>query len=316
MSQMPLVSVVIPTYNCPFLSEAINSVLAQTYENIEVIIIDDGSTDKTRETVEKYHIKVQYIYQENEGVSSARNNGIRASHGDYMAFLDADDVWLPRKIEKQMSVFKNKPNIGFVYCDNYFIDYNGRVLDNYIRKVKLLEGDILLDFFMDFFLITSGMMLKRVCLIKTGLYDKNLEVGEDFELFLRLAQHFNAGVVKEKLFKRRVWGGSLSRQDYERDFNNDISTVKKYIILHPEFYKKHKGDINIRISDLHLKFGYMHLWQRQKYKALVQFFHSIINYPNIKGVKGIIYSVLPEILLSKLQKQKEDSSQSSNIEKQ
>jgi len=143
MTQMPLVSVVIPTYNCPFLSEAIKSALTQTYENIEIIIVDDGSTDKTRETVERYHSKVQYIYQENEGVSSARNNGIRASHGDYIAFLDADDVWLPDKLKEQISVFYDKKDIGFVYCDNYYVNEELVPISNYPRHIRLLEGDIL-----------------------------------------------------------------------------------------------------------------------------------------------------------------------------
>ena len=316
---MPNVDVIIPTHNCIFIAEAIESVIHQTHQNLNIIIIDDGSTDDTKDTIHRfrnlYPDKIDYYYQHQQGPAAARNTGIKISSNEYIAFLDADDIWLPEKLEKQLLKFKNDPDIGFVYCDNYFIDKSGNIIKDYVRIVKLVEGDILLDFFMDFFLITSGIMLKRSCLKQTGLFDKNLEVGEDFEFFLRLAKNFKAGVVKEKLFKRRVWKGSLSKQDYELNTKVDIETLKKFTAGHPVFYKKNRKLIKKRMADLYFKFGYMYL-KHKKSKAFLKFFHSLVNYPNIKAIKGIISSILPEMFLSQLKKQSDNYHRSNNAIRQ
>lgn len=160
---MQNVDVIIPIHNCIFIAEAIESVIRQTHQNINIIIIDDGSTDDTKDTVYRfsnlYPSKINYYYQHQQGPAAARNTGLKKSSNEYIAFLDADDIWLPEKIEKQLLKFKKDLNIGFVYCDNYFIDRSGNMIKDYVRKVKLVEGDILLDFFMDFFLFTSSNTL-------------------------------------------------------------------------------------------------------------------------------------------------------------
>ena len=300
---MQNVDVIIPTHNCIFIAEAIESVIHQTYQNLNIIIIDDGSTDDTKDTVYRfsnlYPSKINYYYQHQQGPAAARNTGIKNSRNEYIAFLDADDIWLPEKIEKQLLKFKNDPDIGFVYCDNYFIDKSGNIIKDYVRKVKLVEGNILLDFFMDFFLITSGIMLKRSCIERTGMFDINLEVGEDFEFFLRLAQHFKAGVVKEKLFKRRVWKESLSKQDYEMNTKGDIETLKKFTAGHPAFYKKHRKLIKKRMAEMYFKFGYAYRMHGKNLKAYFQFVNSLKCYFNFKALKNIIVCLLPNSFIIK-----------------
>lgn len=101
----PLISVVIPTYNrAHYVCEAIDSVLAQTYKNIEIIAVDDGSTDNTKDIIQQYSSRIKYIYQNNAGPSAARNNGIKQSNGDLIAFLDSDDIWLAEKLERQVEI--------------------------------------------------------------------------------------------------------------------------------------------------------------------------------------------------------------------
>ena len=293
---MSKVDVIIPSHNSMFIGQAIESVLKQTYQDIHIIIIDDGSTDTTKKITGHYihdnPDKISYYYQNQAGPASARNTGISNSDGEYIAFLDADDIWLPEKITKQISEFTRKPEIGFVYCDNYFVDKDGKIIDDYVRKVKLVEGDILLDFFMDFFLITSGIILRRRCLEITALFNEELEVGEDFEFFLSLTQHFRAGVVREKLYKRRVWRGSLSKQDYEKNSMIDIQTLKDYIVRNSVFYDKNKIKVKQRFANLYYKFGYMYLQDKKRRKAMNKFYKSLITYPNIKAIKGLINSFI------------------------
>ncbi|MEA2104055.1 MAG: glycosyltransferase family A protein [Candidatus Cloacimonadota bacterium] len=290
---MKKVSVIIPTYNCPYLGEAIESVLTQTYKNIEIIIVDDGTTNNLKISLEKYKNRIKYLYQENSGPAAARNLGMKNATGDYIAFLDADDIWLPEKVEKQLAIFEENSDFGFAYCDNYFITKTGKTIENYIRKVKLVKGDILLDFFLDFFLITSGIILKRECLEKTGLFDEQLPVGEDFEFFLRLCRHYKAGVVKKKLYNRRVWQESLSKQDYELNKKIDIETLKKFISVNPAFYKKYRKVIRKRMADLYFKFGYAYRMHGENLKAYFQFVNSLKCGFNFKAFKNVVLCLVP-----------------------
>ena len=116
-----IVSVIIPTYNrAKYITSAIDSVLSQTYNNIEIIVVDDGSNDSTREVLYRYGNKIRYVYQENLGVSAARNRGIELSKGEWIAFLDSDDVWFPKKLSVQMEHISERPEID-VHVTNVFI---------------------------------------------------------------------------------------------------------------------------------------------------------------------------------------------------
>ena len=146
--QKGLVSVVIPNYNyARFLPEAIDSVLAQTYGQIEIIVVDDGSTDDSREILDGYGDRVTVIFQQNAGVSAARNNGVSRSRGEYLAFLDADDAWLPAKIERQIAAFRGDEEIGLVHVGMVEIDGSGNSLSErtdgreaWFRMALLFEG--------------------------------------------------------------------------------------------------------------------------------------------------------------------------------
>ncbi|MBN2018001.1 MAG: glycosyltransferase family 2 protein [Candidatus Cloacimonetes bacterium] len=303
---MQNVDVIIPTHNCIFINEAIRSVLDQGYHNINIFVVDDGSTDNTREKVSFFLSSnpqnIHYIYQKQQGPAGARNTGIKKSAGEYIAFLDADDVWLPDKIEKQLKILSRDTDIGFVYCDNYFIDKKGKKIKDYIRKIKLVEGNILLDFFLDFFLITSGIVLKRSCLEKVGLFNKNLQVGEDFEFFLRLAKDFKARVVKEKLFLRRVWTESLSKKDYELNRNTDILTLQTFVQQNEDFRKQNSSLINFRISQLYTNLGYAYLSHKQKIKALQAFFEAEKCKPKTFKLKYLLLCLLPIFLTKTIQR--------------
>lgn len=154
MNKVPTVSIIIPTYNRAHLIErAIESVLHQTYQDFELIIIDDGSTDNTDDIINKFQKKDDRIiylkHDRNKGGSAARNTGIKASRGEYIAFLDSDDEWLPEKLEKQMDFFESN-NYGFIYCNMIIEDK----IDNTKKNLKINIKD---DIFIDLLKIGSGI---------------------------------------------------------------------------------------------------------------------------------------------------------------
>jgi glycosyltransferase involved in cell wall biosynthesis len=146
MADKPLVSVVIASYNmAAYLPLTVKSVLDQVYRNIEVIIIDDGSTDGTKEAVRPYldDPRVKYLFQENKGQAAAKNYGIRESRGEYVAFLDGDDMWVSEKLEQQMPLFLHSKDVGVVYSRVLYIDETGKeltVADNRVRDFHSQEG--------------------------------------------------------------------------------------------------------------------------------------------------------------------------------
>lgn len=188
---MPTVSVIIPTYNNKdMVVDAIESVLAQTCKDFEIIVVDDGSTDETGELLAKYTNRIIYIYQKNSHISVARNNGFRASKGKYIAQLDADDLWLPEKLDKQIVEFERHPEAGLVYCDSYICNY-GKEDDRQItfsrHYIKPREGNVFPYFFKANPLCTSSAVIARDVWEKAGGLDESLRGGQDAEFFMRIS---------------------------------------------------------------------------------------------------------------------------------
>jgi glycosyltransferase involved in cell wall biosynthesis len=157
----PLVSVIVPTYNyAEFIGEAIKSVLDQTIQDFEILVIDDGSTDNTKEVVLSFGDKVRYFYQSQQGPAKARNKGIVESKGEYIAFLDADDVWLPSKLEKQVNLFRSNPKLGMVVTDNFLFDDAGIYREYVNKKGYLITGDVVANIFINSGVVTPTVMVR------------------------------------------------------------------------------------------------------------------------------------------------------------
>ena len=233
---MHLVSVIIPTYNrAALLTETINSVLAQTYPAVEIIVVDDGSTDNTAEVVAGYGDRVIYLQQENQGETVARNRGIQESKGVYLSFLDDDDLIFPTKIEKQVHVFAECPQISVVYCRHYHVDEKA----NPLGKAGLLpEGDVLLPLALGDFIWSGAPLIRRECVEAVGGYDANLpwrgKYGEDWDLWLQLAlAGYQFACVQEPLGAYRLNRvGQTAQTAIKPSEEGNLATLQK-LFSHP-----------------------------------------------------------------------------------
>jgi glycosyltransferase involved in cell wall biosynthesis len=207
----PLVSVIIPNYNyANYLREAIESVLSQTYTNIEIIVVDDGSKDNSAEVLQEFGDKITVIFQQNAGVSVARNNGVANSKGEFIAFLDADDVWLAEKIEKQVKLFSADEMLGLVHVGVQDIDANGNNLDIHLdglsgevsHEILLLERAVVLGG-------GSGLMITKKSFDEVGGFDLRLSTSADWDLFYQISSLYQVGFIEEILLKYRIHGSNM-----------------------------------------------------------------------------------------------------------
>ena len=208
---VPQVSVVIPTYNsATMVVQAVESVLSQTYHDFEILVVDDGSTDNTQQAIGRFGDLVRYFKQKNQGVSAARNAGIKQARGEYIAFLDSDDIWLPDKLAEQVPWLNTDPNVGLVYCD-WSVVSNGCVAhSSFLRHLPANSGDVFDDLIQSGFILTSGVVVRRACLDDVGDFDKSLTIAQDYDLWLRISYRWQVQLVSKCLFTKRNLAGSLS----------------------------------------------------------------------------------------------------------
>jgi len=217
MNKNPLVSVIIPAYNVEkYIEEAINSVLAQTYLNIEIIVVDDGSVDSTKKVIDNYLKKNQiiYLFQDNRGLSGARNTGIKVARGEYVALLDADDLFFPTKIEKQVLFLESNKDCDFCYCDvDFFID--GKPEKILKSHYKYYSGNIFKYLINGSFVNPSTLLFKKQTFNIFGAFDESFERAEDLEYYLRVSLlGAKFCFINEPLFLSRVRKLGNFQSDY------------------------------------------------------------------------------------------------------
>lgn len=214
---MPAVSVIIPTYNrAAMVREAIESVLAQSYADRELIVVDDGSTDGTGAAVAAFLPQLTYVHQEHKGVSAARNRGAAIARGEYLAFLDSDDLWLKHKLDRQMRFMESHPEALICYTDEIWIRRGVRV--NPMKKHRKYSG-MIFPYCLPLCIISpsSALFVRRI-LAEAGMFDETLAVCEDYDLWLRIAARHSIYLVDEPLIVKR--GGhddQLSRSRIGQD---------------------------------------------------------------------------------------------------
>lgn len=278
-----LVSVIISTYNyAKYLPEAINSVLNQTYQDFEIVIVDDGSTDNTREIIEgylkDYPDKIRYFFQTNKGCEPARNRGIIESAGNYIAILDADDIWLPDKLRIQMDFFEKNPDIGLVHT-NYILSTGERQIANFNFAVKPrhFSGYVFPYLLRECFIRGSTATIKKECLNEVGLFDETLT--DDYELWLRFSKKYKFGYIDKQLVICLEHPRQVRRLNFNRTYQIVWRSIEKTLEIFPEI----KNDPQVRISlsyrkaKIHFELGY-HLFCKGELKESRREFNLSLKY--------------------------------------
>jgi glycosyltransferase involved in cell wall biosynthesis len=208
---MRTISVIIPTYNyARFVREAIDSALGQTLAPLEVIVVDDGSTDETPRILAEYGDRIRVIRQENQGVAAARNTALAAVRGEYIALLDSDDIWEPHKLERQLARFEADPALGLVHCGAETIDTDGRPIGVLLNGSEGWVAEDLLRLDRDVFEGPGSIIVvpKRI-IEEVGGFDESLSQSDDWELFYRIALRYRIGYVAEVLASYRLHGSGI-----------------------------------------------------------------------------------------------------------
>ncbi len=213
----PAVSVVIATYNyARYLRAAVESVLRQTFASFEVIVVDDGSTDPTPRVIRPFlsDPRVRYHRTAHAGVAAAKNAGVSLSRAPLVAFLDADDTWMPAKLARQAALFRADPELGVAYTRRWLIDEQGRRLE--YEQPSLFRGRVLDELFRTNFVCFSSAMVRRAVLDEAGPFDEGLALAVDYDLWLRVALRHRFDYVDEALVEYRTGHANLSSRTEER----------------------------------------------------------------------------------------------------
>ena len=292
------VSVIIPSFNSSlYIGESIESVLRQTYKNIEIIVVDDGSSDDTCAILERYaetHPGIfRYFRQQNRGPGAARNTGIRNAKGEYIAFNDADDLWLPQKLEKQVAVLERNSNAVAVYCDIYYIDEDRSILPERKTKLRLPRGRVTLDMFYNYFMYTSSVVARRSAVERTGGFREDIFVGEDYHYFLRMSYDGEIDLVDEKLVEKRVLKESLSNKDEMLNAKNDLIIYRDFLKEHPEFMVRHREALNERLHTYNFELGYRSYKKGKNLQSMYYLFNALRYRRSLRAVKCLMISPFP-----------------------
>ena len=291
----PKVSVIILTYNRSYLlSKAIQSVLNQSFQNLEIIIVDDASQDNTAQVVNGFADKrIRYIrHHVNKGEGGSRNTGVKNANGEYIAFLDDDDEWLPEKLHMQVSLLDNSPlKVGAVHTGRIEVEIaSGKELRT---KIATMRGNIFHHLLRNEEMITvSSILLRKVCFEKVGLFDKNIDSGLDYDMWLRISKEFYFECIQSPLVKYGRHKNNLG-SNYSLQIKGREAIIKKY---HFYLLSDTKG-----YSRAYYMLGILYCLNGDSIKSIESFFHAIhMNVFWIKPYISLFLSLLDINILKKL----------------
>lgn len=236
---VPTFSVVITCYNYgKYLAGCLESVLGQTFQDFEIILVNDGSTDDTDQVVAPYltNSKITYIKQGNTGQTRAKNTGIKSARGKFIAFLDADDQWDWTKLEKQLMLFGD-PSVGVVYSLTGYIDEEGKKVSfkHESRYLKPKAGKVTRWLYLDNFIPFSSSVVRRICFEKCGVFDESLRMGIDWDLWLRISVSYLFAYADEALLNYRLGHPGQMSGNVDERFRCAERIMAKFVEQNPEF---------------------------------------------------------------------------------
>ncbi len=310
----PRVSVLIPTFNrAEYLLTAVNSALEQTFSDIEVIIVDDGSTDNTAQIVRGIKDpRVRYIHQENSGVSAALNTAWRAAGGEYLARLDSDDMWLPTLLDRLMPALDSDPGLGLIYARAQWMDAHGRLLPQVLGAPEKFPGQTLKSLLYGDYVTPMAVVFRKECVESVGGYDESLIANEDWDLWIRMAEHaagrtspggtlfkrYRFAYVPEVLAYYRVHPENLTRAgsvQNRRLIQDRIRVLERYY-ARPDVPAEALAIKRLAFRNLYQDIAMRHLSAGRWGEALDSYAQAVRVAPDplaalVRGIRDVVYNV-------------------------
>jgi glycosyltransferase involved in cell wall biosynthesis len=296
LSQSPKISIVMPTYNrAGFILETIESIRQQTYTNWELIIIDDGSEDNTEEIIKQVDdCRIQFYKAGKVGIGiKLKNVGIKRASGEFIAFMDSDDLWMPEKLSKQLEVLEEHPQAAFSITGAYNFRSRSEPLEYFYKQSEGILVDNLLPLFFtsDAAILPQTLMFRRECL---NIIEKQVKLSPDSDVsfLLDLAAHYEGIIVYEPLLQRRLHDANFSTAFWQRGYAEMIGIIHSYKtqkLIYPQLARQ-------ALFKLYINYGEKHLRYKQKRKAIGKFFKAWLNKPFSivplkKAGKAILYFI-------------------------
>lgn len=289
---LPLVSVIVATYNMgQYLRQAVESILTQSHANVEVIIVDDGSTDGTPAVTDQLVAdpRVRVHRQANAGQAAAKNKGIELSGGNFVAFLDADDVWIEDKLRQQLPLFDDRPQVGVVYSDYDCMDGEGKRLSKaptFMHRGKI-SGRLLIENFVSF----PTAVVRRECIEKCGVFDLTYGMGIDYDLWLRISAHYEFDFVPAATVRYRIWSGQMSK-NYRKRYDSAIRIMRRFLDENPSAVESET--VRAAWAHTYLGRGDAILWnEKDRRAALVDYLRALCYRPGYWAAwRAILRSVI------------------------
>lgn len=269
----PLVSIVIPTYNtAEYIPFTLDSIARQSFRDFETLVVDDGSTDSTRDVLEPYRGWIVYTHQKNSGRSEARNTGIKAAKGKYVAFLDSDDLWTEHKLERQVELMESHPDMDFLFGDKQRFSNDGSIIIHSMFRKKGYDRDFFGDLLFvsdpykklldEPYIPTGTVMMRRACFERTGLFDPDI-YAEDWEFWLRAALACNFAYSDEIWELERDRPGSGSK-NLEAVYESNIQTLEKHKKEYGDGLSRLGVDLDKKLAALYKHYGYYLLLNQKR----------------------------------------------------
>lgn len=320
----PLVSVIIPGYNCAnYITETLESVYNQTYQNWEIIFIDDGSTDQTAKVLDPYMDRITYFYQDNKGTAGARNAGIQKAHGELLAFLDNDDLWRPEKLELQVDAMQAHPDVALVFTDGVIFSGDEIVQSSVIaprlrdwmaihgnRHSRVFVGSMAYEFYLQNFITSaSAVLIRKACVDDVGGFDEKIRIADDYDLWLRIAQHYRIAFLSCRTYMWRCRSSSQSGPLEQRGYVWGIAAARVLEKHLSAASQKLRTIISKSLADLYFSCGYT-LFAEEDFQQSRKHFLRSLHYKrlHIRSCFYLLFSYMNPILIRMLRHIKQQMS--------
>ena len=253
MNDLPLISIGVSAYNRKdYLKLSLDSLLAQTYPNCEIIVVDDGSSDKTGEMVKTLYPQVKYVYQENAGDAAAKNHAAQLAHGEYIVFNDSDDLFLPDAVERLYNILKDKEKNACSYGTYITIDPDGKELPTKRKSAAYPSGNITGNLIGHILVNSTATLIPRELFLQNSGFGNVRQVAADYAFYLKLSLQCNFYAVQEPVFLRRRHSGNISNINYNKQLTV-LNVLEKFLAENPGVQTKYAKEIKNRLAVLNSK---------------------------------------------------------------